>query len=184
MPLRVTKGIAIQPPAKRAEAAFAAIMLDVPYVTQLESEWCWAACTQMVAAFLGNSNVQQCELANFLHGQADCCDNPDSDRCNQPCPYEGIGQVYQHLRINCISQTWAVNIQVLVREFTAQRPVEIGYLWYNGGGHVAILRGITDTGLIAVNDPAFGTGFATYAYLANAYGAGQWAYSFGDFRNL
>src|SRR5229473_8682297 len=183
MPLRVATGIPIKsrpaPAAPEALAAAAApgligaVILDVPYVHQEQNEWCWAACSQMVAAFLGNADVQQCELANFLHGQSDCCQNPDSNRCNQPSPYEGIGQVYSHLKINCISQNWRVNVQVLVREFKAQRPVEIGFEWYGGGGHVVILHGITAQGLIAVNDPWYGTGIVTYLYLAGAYGQGR-----------
>ena len=189
MPLRVTQGIAIEPPsqakvAATAPAAVVPVMLDVPYIVQEQTEWCWAACSQMVAAFLGNADVKQCELANFLHEQTKCCDKPDSDSCNQPCPYEGIGQVYGHLNVNCISQTGRVNGHVLLREFAANRPVEIGFLWYGGGGHVVVLHGVTAAGLIAVSDPWNGTGLATYIYLAGAYGQGVWAYSFGDFRNL
>src|SRR5262245_38112128 len=192
MPLRVTEGIAIEAPSKAKVATAAAaigglvtpVMLNVPWIHQEQTEWCWAACSQMVAAFLGNANVKQCELANFLHGQTKCCDKPGSNACNQPCPYEGIGQVYGHLNVNCISQEGRVNGQVLLREFNANRPVEIGFLWYGGGGHVVVLHGVTDVGLIAVNHPLFGTGLVTYLYLAAAYGQGIWAYSFGDFRNL
>jgi hypothetical protein len=192
MPIRAAKKTPIKRPAARravtprgtALAAFTPIMLDVPYVRQEQDEWCWAACSQMVAGYLGNPDVKQCELANFLHGQTDCCAKPGSLRCNQPSPYEGIGLVYQHLQINCVSEPHAETVQVMVRELNARRPVEVGYLWSAGGGHVAIVRGVTAQGLFAVNDPWFGTGAVTYLALLTAYGGGQWAMSFGDFRKL
>jgi hypothetical protein len=190
MPLRVAAGIPIAPaeaaPRVGVEAAVAAPpMLNVPYFRQEQSEWCWAACAQMVAGYLDNPNVQQCELANFLHKQTDCCDVPDSEACNQPCPYQGIGQVYSHLRINCISDPFPENAQVILRELLAGRPVEVGYLWLGGGGHVALIRGITDDGnYYAVHDPAFGSGPVTPLYLYTAYGSGRWAYSFGGFWRL
>ncbi len=191
MPLRVAAGIAITVPRKRGAASLAAEpavgalpMLDVPYFQQEQSEWCWAACTEMVATYLGIANVRQCELANFLHGQTNCCQEPGSDACNQPCPYEGIGPVYGHLNVNCISDPFPENVQVIQRELLAGRPVEVGLLWYEGGGHVALIRGITDQGVYAVHDPAFGSGFATYAFIYGGYGHGRWAYSFGGFRRL
>ncbi len=159
-------------------------MLDVPYVRQEQSQWCWAGCAQMVANYLGNKKVRQCELANFLHRQTKCCQQPSSSSCNRPSSYAGVGHVYGHLRINCISHTWAVNAQTVVRELVATRPVEIGLLWNGGGGHVALIRGVTAEGLFAVHDPAFGSGLFTYLALYNAYGGGRWSYSFGDLRRL
>src|SRR5437016_1161349 len=123
MPLRVTNTIPIQPPPEPHAAVPALpglagpVMLDVPYVRQEQTEWCWAACSQMVAAFFGNSAVKQCELANFLHNQTKCCQKPDSNACNQPAQYDDIGNVYTQLNINCISQNWPVNVLVLHREF-------------------------------------------------------------------
>jgi Papain-like cysteine protease AvrRpt2 len=186
VPLRVKTGIPIRAPRRRAAAApaVAPVMLDVPYVKQTQNQWCWAACTQMVAAFLDNPDVRQCELANFLHGRTNCCQQPGSDACNQPTPWEGVGPVYNHVNINCITNTWPVNPQVVVRELTLRRPVEVGLLWLGGGGHVVLIRGFTAQGLLAINDPWFGTGLCTYAHLFTAYGSGRWAITFGDFRNL
>jgi hypothetical protein len=189
MPLRVTVPVPIAPappaPAPFAPAAApAAAILDVPYARQEQTEWCWAACSEMVARFLGNATVQQCELANFLHGQTDCCQTPGSAACNRPCPVLGVGLVYQHLHINCVSQAGPVNLLVIAQEINARRPVEVGYLWTGGGGHVALIRGYTAQGLLAVHDPWFGSGTVTYPAVLLAYGRGQWAFSFGDFRSL
>lgn len=191
MPIRVAKRIPIKRVPPKADVRTAAlavgpasVILDVPYMHQEQNEWCWAACSQMVASYFGNSAVKQCELANFLHDQTTCCQNPGSTHCNQPSPYEGIGQVYEHLGINCISEPNAETPQVLVREVRAQRPVEVGLLWAGGGGHVILVRGVTAQGLFAVNDPWYGQGVVTYMYLMTAYGQGRWGMSFGDFRKL
>src|SRR6266404_5537026 len=166
MPLHSSTGIPIRAPRKRAPAARPAAaaaaplppMLSVPYVRQEQDQWCWAACAQMVATFLGNTTVKQCELANFLHGQTNCCQQPGSLACNQPAPYAGIGQVYAELNVACISEPRPENAQVILRELSAGRPVEIGFLWFGGGGHVVVIRGVTAQGLFAVHDPWFGSG--------------------------
>lgn len=194
MPLRVTTGVPVRPsrrgdvPAAAAFglAAAAPPMLAVPYVKQTQTQWCWAACAEMVARYHGAADVKQCALANFLHGQTKCCASPGSAACNLPCSFEGVGQVYNHLGINCISHTWPVNAQVVLRELNAGRPVEVGYAWSGGGGHVAVIYGVTPAGMLAVHDPwpDFGTGFATYQYVFGAYGMGRWVFSYGDLRKL
>jgi hypothetical protein len=188
MPLRVTDGVLIPTPAP-APAAFAPApaagrLLDVPLIAQEQNQWCWAGCAQMVAAFLGNPNVKQCELANFLHGQATCCQAPGSPACNRPSPVVGIGRVYQHLRIRCLTELQPVSAQVLAREINEDRPVEVGYVWKGGGGHVALVRGYTPQGLLVVNDPWFGLKTLPYLHVLLAYGLGRWAMTFGDFRSL
>ncbi len=43
------------------------VVLNIPLQPQLQSEWCWAATTQMVAGYLG-STLSQCEQANTQDG--------------------------------------------------------------------------------------------------------------------
>jgi hypothetical protein len=186
MPVRVTKGIPIRPAGRpvrlnAATVSSAAPNLDVKFVAQSQDEWCWAACCQMVAKFY-SVDTKQCELANYLHGQTDCCDHPGADRCNQPSPFEGVGKVYDHLGITCTSEKAWLSPAVILRELTAGRPVEVGYLWFQGGGHVALITGIDfDNEVYIMLDPWFGPGTATYLYLRTAYGMGRWAYSYGEF---
>lgn len=196
MPLRVTNGVPVRVsrrPNLPAAAGFglapaaAPPMLSVPYVKQTQTQWCWAACAEMVARYLGAAAVKQCELANVLHGQTKCCTSPASAACNLPTDYPGVFKVYTHLGIKCIGHTWAVNGQVVLKELKAGRPVEVGYTWAGGtGGHVALITGVTPAGLLAIHDPwpDYGTGFATYQYVFSAYGMGRWTYSFGDFQKL
>jgi hypothetical protein len=92
--------------------------------------------------------------------------------------------VYEHLRIHCLSEPHAETPPVLPRESTAQRPVEVGFLWSGGGGHVILVRWVTGHGLYAVNDPWYRQGLVTYLNLMMAYGMGRWGMSFGDCRNV
>src|SRR5262245_36707139 len=176
MPLRASTRVPIRvaKPRARAAAATGAVMLNVPYVRQEQNEWCWAACTQMVAAYMGKGNIKQCELANFLHGQSDCCQHPGSVNCNQPCPLEDIVPVYAHVGISGIGDGHPESLAVMLRELKAKRPVEVGFLWFGGGGHVVIVRGVDAQGNFAVHDPWFGSGPVTYMELLTAYGQGRW----------
>ena len=65
IPIRTLRGRRV---AKRAVAAapLPTPMLPVPFFAQEQTQWCWAACSQMVAAFMKKPPVKQCELANFL----------------------------------------------------------------------------------------------------------------------
>src|SRR5262245_2582011 len=99
MPLRVTKSVPIRPvrvgmERERTSTASAfevlAPVLGVPYVSQTQNQWCWAAVAEMVARFLGNTTVSQCQLANVLHNQTNCCTSPGSTKCNQPTDYPGV----------------------------------------------------------------------------------------------
>lgn len=192
MPIRAKTRVPIAPakasakaratmPAETA-AGSGSIMLNVPYVHQEQNEWCWAACTQMIAAFKGNTDVKQCELANFLHGQTDCCAHPDSVQCNQPCPFERIVPVYKHVGIQATYDKHYELELVMQRELAAGRPFEIAFLWLGGGGHVVIVHGIDENGNYAVNDPWYGAGPVTYLGLLYAYGNGWWAVTYGNFR--
>jgi hypothetical protein len=159
----------------------AAVTLPVPYARQEQTQWCWAACTEMVARWLGVEGVRQCELANFLHGRTNCCARPSSTACNKPSAVNDVGRVYRHVGVTGIGPDLPLTLPTLVAELAAGRAVEVGYLWLQGGGHVAVVYGYTAQGHFAVHDPWFGSGFATYLQLWTAYGAGRWFVSYGRF---
>ena len=159
-------------------------MLNVKLVKQEQTQWCWAACTQMVTEFMDVNTPKQCELANFLHGQTGCCATPGSSACNRPAPYVDIAYVFTFVRIHCISERFAIPAATILSELQANRPVEMGLLWSGGGGHVAIIYGVTPEGLVAVHDPWYGSGLWKLNYLYAAYNKGKWTYSYGDFRKV
>ena len=189
MPLRVSTTVPIKA-VKKAAAGLSltdtvtpnSIELGVEWVKQEQTEWCWAACTQMVATYLGITGIKQCELANFLHNQTTCCVNGNTGKCNQPSQFDGIGRVYDHVGIDSISERKIIFAAQLLQELKAKRPIEVGWLWQGGGGHVVLITGVFANGLYRVLDPMFGVRICNDVMLLQALGMGVWAYSFGVFK--
>jgi hypothetical protein len=174
MPLRVSTGRTITP----SLALLPSKLLNVPYIRQERSQWCWAACTQMVGSYHGNSGIRQCQLANWYFQQRHCCTTPNSSLCDRPCPADGIPKVYDHVGLNCTG-AWGVLAFIAIQiEIDAGRPIEPGILWHLGGGHVVLVRGYQGTNHVYVHDPIKGHGWLTYQQLVNAYGLGYWFYTY------
>lgn len=178
MPLRVTKGKTIVP----APPPLGARVLNVPWIKQEQTQWCWAACADMVLHYYGNINVRQCDLANWLFGLSDCCSVPSSSLCNRPCQVADVCRVYNAFGLRCYSASGTISQGAIQLEIDQGRPIEPGIAWNGGGGHVVIVRGYYDDGKIHVNDPWYGHGAIPYADLVNAYGLGTWFWTFTDLR--
>jgi Papain-like cysteine protease AvrRpt2 len=185
MPLRKKTGTPIPKQAPKAvqPKAVTAVSHPVPYIRQLQTEWCWAACTAMIARFVrpADPELKQCELANTLLNKSNCCNSPTPTVCNQPCQIQNILPVFKSRKIKGVGELNPLTPNELLHELTSNGPVEVGYLWWGGGGHVAIVYGVTAAGRLAVHDPWFGSGIVTYQSLIAAYGRGRWALSFGQF---
>lgn len=179
------KGVPIPAPAPAPLSAAAAATpqpLDVPLVRQTQNQWCWAACTAMIARFLGLVEPKQCELANFLHGQTNCCDKPSSSKCNKPAQYPDIVSVYNHIDIKLTGPDYPLLPNTVKLELDAGRPFEVALAWNGGGGHVAIVYGYTSAGLLLIRDPWYGNLKLPYNNLYWAYGQGRWTASYGQFK--
>jgi hypothetical protein len=115
-------------------------VLDVPYRDQIGDQWCWAASAQMVLAFYGNLQMQQCELANLLLCRGDCCDRPlPTDECDQRCAGDDVAWVYSECNLSATRQ-FAVDQAVLEQEIVDGRPVEVGLQVDVDTGHLIIVR--------------------------------------------
>jgi hypothetical protein len=164
--------------------AWAAVVKDpagnpVPQISQEQTEWCWAACAQMVLQFYGNSSVQQCDLASKLFGEP-CCANPDSPLCNEPAQVPDLAGVYAQWGRNAVLVPGDVPFETLQSEINANRPIEIGFIWNDGTGHQVLVCGwnIDGTGpYLLVNDPKWGSGAVYYSNLQAAYGWGSWKWT-------
>lgn len=185
MPLRKKTGIPIPTVAPAAAATVVAPPSHpVPFIRQEQTQWCWAACTAMIAAWLRPTApvLKQCALAGVLTGQTNCCSPTVPKKCNRPCPELSILPVFRSQKVRGIGERNPLSEAELLYELKTNGPVEVGYYWFGGGGHVAIVYGLTAAGLCAVHDPWFGSGFVRYTALRTAYGRGLWALSFGQFK--
>jgi hypothetical protein len=130
--------------------------LPVEIDGQQQSNWCWAATTQMIAAYSG-VGLAQCTLANQALSRSDCCSNGGA--CNQTGWWMLTNNGFTET-----DQNSALTFAQLTTEFTATRPVAFAWHWNSGGGHAMVATGNwTSTNgqqWVAVNDPepqGFGT---------------------------
>ena len=177
-------GIKTGKPINFSESISTSKIIDVPQIAQEQTNWCWAACTEMVLRYSGELAVQQCELANELFGRFDCCSEPSNPECNKPCEIEDISTLYSRKNIQSQFVDKNVPFSTLQSEIDADRPVEIVfYQRKEQRGHLVIVRGwhtIEAEEFVHVNDPKDSTSasrIVAYSELLDAYGEGKWFYT-------
>ena len=138
---------------------------NVPFEPQLLSQWCWAACVSMVERGLGRA-VSQCEVANRLFPELDCCQGFGSG-CSETRPVHGIASTAcnQVAGRRDISDLWSrtlgrtVHVEPPISEERLVEAVEAGpghavQLWWVNGSekHVVLVVG-HQGGQFLVHDP-------------------------------
>lgn len=114
--------------------------LGVPLIDQKQTNWCWAACADMVLAFRSNPGITQCQLANSalqLNG-VQCC--PSNAVCNRGLKDKRITWLWNHCGIPAYRSP-GLNCNLLKYEIDNGRPVELGFAYSNNKGHVVIVHG-------------------------------------------
>ena len=153
--------------------------LNVPYYKQTQTNWCWAACSQMVEGFFGK-DAPQCKSANWLFGQSTCCNSPGSTACNQGCPITRIVSVHGFWGVNSSYTGTSLGFYTVKAWIENTKPVECGFAWTGGGGHVVIVKGYDENPqgqFVYVLDPWYGQGSIHYTDLLTAYGKGVWTWT-------
>ena len=86
--------------------------LELSLVEQEQTNWCWAASSEAIIEYYIDTDVNQCDIANWVREAEDwsntnCCDFPgDPDSCNQVI--NDLGK-YSGGSIRTILQNWGVN---------------------------------------------------------------------------
>jgi hypothetical protein len=155
------------------------VLLSVPMWFQEETNWCWAACADMVVRYYNIGSVQQCQLANFVFQRTDCCVPGGFSPCNYTCQVPDVPAIYGHFYLLCTSNSGTMTLAELKREIDHARPVEIAWQWsYVLRGHVVLISGYYTDDKLRVHDPQVGIGSLSHAELVNAKGLGSWFWSF------
>ena len=165
--------------------------INVPQIKQEQSNWCWAACTEMVLHYYGGTTTRQCDFVNELFDRTECCLEPSSPNCNRPCGIQDISNLYSSKHIHNKLVDKAVPFSKLQSEIDANRPVEVVYFWrdWEEPGHSVIVHGWRTDGkgeFVHVNDPADSpttmSGIVAYSELLVPYGKGDWTYTWIEIR--
>lgn len=123
--------------------------LDFRMQPSQQSNWCWAAVAASVSKFYDPRGAfQQCELANFLLGRHDCCENPSI--CNHGMSLTDALKHTGNFRRSSLVVTFAE----LYAEIFAGRPICVGIQYPDGARHYVVIFGCQDDERIWIADPA------------------------------
>lgn len=153
--------------------------LSVPGIPQMTQVWCWAACSEMVLAFV-NHDVAQCViLSKWYH--ADCCTNFNACATTAPTPTIQNTILFEAGLTSTLVQrplSWTEFVSEIDRGF----PVILGYQG-SFAGHVVVGFGYNEVGqTVDIQDPYYGTFTVPFrASFSYNGGALTWVSTIADF---
>jgi hypothetical protein len=146
---------------------------------QLQSEWCWAACSTSVSHFYDAASAwTQCDVANAELAQTGCCEDGSSGACNQPWY---LDRALRRTNNFASRHKGPASMAELRSQLDAGRPVGARIGWAGGGGHFVTISGCLDdaTGVLEVRDPIYGTSEISVANFRSSYqGSGSWTHTY------
>jgi hypothetical protein len=147
---------------------------------QLQTLWCWAACSSSTSEFFdASSSWTQCLIVNSELGQSACCQNGATKACNRPWYLD---------RALTLTGNFATRVQGpaswddVRNEIDAGRPVGARIGWRGGGGHFVLITGYSDTEgarQLNVEDPWTGSAVVAFSDFASSYQrTGSWTHTY------
>jgi len=153
--------------------------LGLAMQSQLQSQWCWAACSTSISHFYdAGSSWTQCTVVNAELTETNCCQNGSTAECNQPWY---LDRALTRTGNFASSAAGAASMSTLRTQLSAGHPVGVRIGWAGGGGHFVMISGCLDdaTGMLEVRDPIYGTSEISIANFASSYqGSGSWTHTF------
>ncbi len=169
-------------------------ILDVPYLQQPASNWCWATCAVMVSRFLLNTSTRICQLVSTQFSDQPCCSGAPTENgatansgseffwagtpCNKTIKAAHVSPLYSRFGIESNHRGQKIDFATLADQVNnLGSPVEAAFSWLGGGGHVVVIRGISmQSQMVRISDPWPDTGevLVPFSQLETAYGRGQW----------
>jgi hypothetical protein len=146
---------------------------------QLQSQWCWAACSTGVSHFYdAGSSWTQCTVVNAELAQTSCCRDGSTGQCNRPWYLDrALTRTSNFAR----RAAGTAPLSTIRSQIDAGRPVGARIGWDGGGGHFVVISGCLDdaTGMLEVRDPMYGTSELSFASFASSYqGSGSWTHTY------
>lgn len=177
-----------------AQTAFAqSKYLNVPFVQQEHSQWCWAGTSKSILNFY-NKTPSQCQIVNWAYGLNYACGNTTFDwnsAANQPNGMYGsngsVQNILNYWGVPNTAYSTASSWNSVVYDVNNNRPFVIRYGWTNGGGHIMVGYGyqvVNNVQYIRIMNPWPGEGFTSRTY-SSAVSASdhQWTHTQRPTRN-
>jgi hypothetical protein len=141
--------------AKVGQERAATIIPGLFIPNQLQSNWCWLACSVGIHNFYApNDQGSQCQLAAILLGKS-CCNSPLPTGCNVP----GLPSTALSRMNNLASKKviYDLTFPAIQTEIRANRPIILGYTEPNQNqGHAIVVCGFENPGTVGAIDPQIG----------------------------
>lgn len=126
---------------------FASVELDISGVAQDESEWCWAACSEMVLRAYGYSN-DQTEIANWAVSGADCTNDLYGTTYSVDQILRHFGNIStNHTPFNPSTGGGNLKKEHVINEIEGGRPFLAGLYRATTRHHVVLVTGFTGSGI-------------------------------------
>jgi hypothetical protein len=167
IPLRGIVEMTLAPPGAAA----------VPYIQQSETNWCWAACGEMIMQPRGIPQTQ-CTLASTQF-TLQCCPSPGAPKGCNVGAWPDLAYPNRGLPTSRIK--YPLSQATVSAELAAGRPVQVCYQWAGSRStHVALIVDEYANGDFEVFDPwpSYGRGRRQFSQIQSAYGLGAWIQSF------
>ncbi len=151
--------------------AYAAyVTLSVPNIQQAKSQWCWAACVEMSANYLGYDTYDQWDIVNHVFGTTSnpYPDKPGGDAENNKGMKYATSNSYK-----TVFSTSLLSISSMNTEMTNKRPIIMAWGYYtNGkrtGGHENVIYAVdTSTKYLKLQDPDGTSNTVSYSSLTSS----------------
>ncbi|MBI1753541.1 MAG: C39 family peptidase [Acidobacteria bacterium] len=149
--------------------------LSCGVVQQEHSQWCWAASSASLLAFVGTP-VSQCEIVNQARSITSACGNGtfawNDPVANAPIealygPAPSVQAIVAHYGHPAQGRNAALTFEEVQGEVNARRPFFVNWAWKSGGGHILLGTGWdTTTGApeMVLMDPWPNEGLKTVSY--------------------
>lgn len=165
--------------------------LGIARVRQEKSQWCWAACGEMLARHVLKTHIAQCDFVNTYTGGKGLCQDACQGigNCNVPCQTSKIAGIYATKGMLCRPMPVPASATEICEQIVdARRPIMAMLTFDNLASHVLLITGYRATGsgpaLYAIDTrDGYGEGWVDYGALLNAHGHGRWVSSWSDFRS-
>jgi hypothetical protein len=163
-----------------AVAAEGQRLVSISVQHQLQTNWCWAACSTSASAFYDPASTWgQCGIVNAELKENGCCGSGSSPKCNVPWYLDrALKRTGNFARKSDGPARW----ETVRAEIDANRPVGVRIGWFGGGGHFVMITGYRAAGgarEVDVQDPWTGTSHIPMDILAKSYkNRGKWTHTY------